>query len=40
MGRAKRALLISLAVLLGGVLWLAWGLPSRGAVRELAHRTA
>jgi monofunctional biosynthetic peptidoglycan transglycosylase len=38
MGRAKRALLISLAVLLGGVLWLAWGLPPRGAVRELAQQ--
>ncbi|HEX6739443.1 MAG TPA: monofunctional biosynthetic peptidoglycan transglycosylase [Vicinamibacteria bacterium] len=33
----RRALLLSLAVLLSGLLWLVWGLPSRGAVRELAR---
>jgi monofunctional biosynthetic peptidoglycan transglycosylase len=34
----KRALLISLAVLLTGLLWLAWGLPSRSDIRELARQ--
>jgi monofunctional biosynthetic peptidoglycan transglycosylase len=32
----KRAALITLAILLGALLWLAWGLPSRRAIHELA----
>jgi monofunctional glycosyltransferase len=38
MTRARRVLLIALALVLAGVLWLAWGLPSRGEVKALAQR--
>ena len=34
----RRALLISLALLLTGLLWLAWGLPSRSDIRALARQ--